>query len=103
MLRLKTMIQVYTRIFNLCLQIKLFHLLITGLKRVISSPRNIYPRTEFISGTRSPVTFYYSATCCDTSAKITAIDLLDNYNTYTIDVTGNNYIKIITTMVKANL
>ncbi|XP_034196372.2 uncharacterized protein LOC117611954 [Osmia lignaria lignaria] len=62
----------------------------SGLKRVISSPRNIYPRTEFISGTRSPVTFYYSATCCDTSAKITAIDLLDNYNTYTVDVTAWN-------------
>ncbi|XP_076245835.1 uncharacterized protein LOC143186202 [Calliopsis andreniformis] len=59
----------------------------SGLKRVISSPNEIYPRTEFISGTRSPVTFYYFATCCDTSAKITAIDLLDNYDTLTADVT----------------
>ncbi|XP_012139226.2 uncharacterized protein LOC105662339 [Megachile rotundata] len=60
----------------------------SGLKRVISSPKNIYPRTDFISGTRSPVMFYYSATCCDTTAKIIAIDLLDNSNTYTVDVTA---------------
>ncbi|XP_043252636.1 uncharacterized protein LOC122397511 isoform X1 [Colletes gigas] len=59
----------------------------SGLKRVIASPNEIYPRTKFISGTRNPVTFYYSATCCDTTAKITGIDLLDNYNTDTIDVT----------------
>ncbi|XP_076634247.1 uncharacterized protein LOC143348182 isoform X2 [Colletes latitarsis] len=62
----------------------------SGLKRVIASPNEIYPRTKFISGTRNPVTFYYSATCCDTTAKITAIDLLDNYNTNTIDVTAWN-------------
>ncbi|CAK9806749.1 hypothetical protein ANTQUA_LOCUS4993 [Anthophora quadrimaculata] len=62
----------------------------SGLKRVISSPNDIYARTEFISGTRSPVTFYYSATCCDKTAKITAIDLLNNYNTHNIDVTAWN-------------
>ena len=62
----------------------------SGLKRVISSPNEIYPRTEFVSGTRSSVTFYYSATCCDTTVKITAIDLLDNYNTHTVDVTAWN-------------
>ncbi|XP_060822052.1 uncharacterized protein LOC132910400 [Bombus pascuorum] len=62
----------------------------SGLKRVISSLNNVYPRTEFISGTRSPVTFYYSATCCDKTVKITAIDLLDNYSTITIDVTAWN-------------
>ncbi|CAD1481294.1 unnamed protein product, partial [Heterotrigona itama] len=62
----------------------------SGLKRVISSVNNIYPRTEFIGGTRSPVTFYYSATCCEKTVKITAIDLLNNYNTMTIDVTEWN-------------
>ncbi|XP_050584880.1 uncharacterized protein LOC126919550 isoform X2 [Bombus affinis] len=62
----------------------------SGLKRVISSLNNVYPRTEFISGTRSPVTFYYSATCCDKTVKIMAIDLLDNYSTITIDVTAWN-------------
>ncbi|CAL7945670.1 unnamed protein product [Xylocopa violacea] len=62
----------------------------SGLKRVVASTNNIYPRTEFISGTRSPLTFYYSATCCDKTVKITAIDLLDNYNTVTIDVTAWN-------------
>ncbi|XP_076751502.1 uncharacterized protein LOC143423805 [Xylocopa sonorina] len=62
----------------------------SGLKRVITSTNNIYPRTEFISGTRSPLTFYYSATCCDKTVKITAIDLLDNYNSVTIDVTAWN-------------
>ncbi|XP_031837406.1 uncharacterized protein LOC116429086 isoform X1 [Nomia melanderi] len=62
----------------------------SGLKRVISSSNDVYPRTEFISGTRSLVTFFYSATCCDTTTKITAIDLLDNYNTITIDVTEWN-------------
>ncbi|XP_015437906.1 PREDICTED: uncharacterized protein LOC107193045 [Dufourea novaeangliae] len=62
----------------------------SGLKRVISSPNEIYPHTEFISGTRSPIIFYYSATCCDTTTKITAIDLLNNYNTITLDVTAWN-------------
>ncbi|XP_054005183.1 uncharacterized protein LOC128890574 [Hylaeus anthracinus] len=59
----------------------------SGLQRVISSPNEIYPQSEFISGTRSPIKFYYSATCCDVTVKITARDLLDNYNTQTIDVT----------------
>lgn len=63
---------------------------------MISSLNNVYPRTEFISGTRSPVTFYYSATCCDKTVKITAIDLLDNYSTITIDVTGNYCIIAVT-------
>ncbi|XP_035733718.1 uncharacterized protein LOC118446779 isoform X1 [Vespa mandarinia] len=62
----------------------------SGLKNVKSSPNEIYPRTDFISGTRNPVTFYYSATCCSTQAKITATDLKNNYNTYTIDVTAWN-------------
>ncbi|XP_017761892.1 PREDICTED: uncharacterized protein LOC108552027 isoform X2 [Eufriesea mexicana] len=62
----------------------------SGLKRIISSVNNVYPHTEFISGTRSPVTFYYSATCCDKAVKITAVDLLDNYNTITIDVSAWN-------------
>ncbi|XP_043490012.1 uncharacterized protein LOC122516345 [Polistes fuscatus] len=60
----------------------------SGLKSVKSSPNEVYPRTEFISGTRDPVTFYYSATCCSTQAKITATDLRNNYNTYTIEVTA---------------
>ncbi|XP_076280606.1 uncharacterized protein LOC143209165 isoform X2 [Lasioglossum baleicum] len=62
----------------------------SGLKRVISSLNEVYPRTDFISGTRGPVTFFYSATCCDTATKITAVDLLNNYNTITIDVTEWN-------------
>lgn len=66
-----------------------------GLKCVISSLNDIYPRTDFISGTRNPITFYYSATCCDKTVKITAIDLLNNYNTIIIDVTGNYYISIL--------
>ncbi|KAF7404947.1 hypothetical protein HZH66_003853 [Vespula vulgaris] len=60
----------------------------SGLKSVKSSPNEVYPRNDFISGTRNPVTFYYSATCCSTQAKITAMDLKNNYNTYTIDVTA---------------
>lgn len=60
----------------------------SGLKSVKSSPNEIYPRTEFISGTKSPVTFYYSATCCSTQVKITATDLRNNVNVYTIDVTA---------------
>ncbi|XP_076658891.1 uncharacterized protein LOC143362528 [Halictus rubicundus] len=62
----------------------------SGLKRVISSSNEVYPRTEFISGTRNPVIFFYSATCCDTTTKITAVDLLNNYNTVTINVTEWN-------------
>ncbi|XP_026301971.1 uncharacterized protein LOC100576425 isoform X2 [Apis mellifera] len=62
----------------------------SGLKCVISSLNDIYPRTDFISGTRNPITFYYSATCCDKTVKITAIDLLNNYNTIIIDVTAWN-------------
>lgn len=68
---------------------------------MISSPNEIYPRTEFVSGTRSSVTFYYSATCCDKTVKITAIDLLDNYNTHTVDVTGNvqvNFLAFVATI-----
>lgn len=75
--------------------IKKFYLFYIGLKCVISSLNDIYPRTDFISGTRNPITFYYSATCCDKTVKITAIDLLNNYNTIIIDVTGNYYISII--------
>ncbi|XP_043664467.1 uncharacterized protein LOC122627447 [Vespula pensylvanica] len=60
----------------------------SGLKSVKSSPNEVYPRNDFISGTRNPVTFYYSATCCSTQAKITATDLKNNYNTYIIDVTA---------------
>lgn len=75
--------------------IKKFYLFYIGLKCVISSLNDIYPRMDFISGTRNPITFYYSATCCDKTVKITAIDLLNNYNTIIIDVTGNYYISII--------
>ncbi|KAK2586204.1 hypothetical protein KPH14_001466 [Odynerus spinipes] len=60
----------------------------SGLKSVRASPNELYPSTEFISGTRNLVTFYYSATCCSTQAKITATDLRNNVNTYTIDVTA---------------
>ncbi|KAI4495383.1 hypothetical protein M0802_008773 [Mischocyttarus mexicanus] len=60
----------------------------SGLKSVKSSPNEVYPRTDFISGTKNPVKFYYSATCCSTQAKITATDLRNNVNTYTIEVTA---------------
>ncbi|XP_023287920.1 uncharacterized protein LOC105700348 [Orussus abietinus] len=59
----------------------------SGLKRVVSTPNGIYPLTNFISGTRSDVTFYYLATCCSTSVAITASDVLGNYHSRTIDVT----------------
>ncbi|XP_020283230.1 uncharacterized protein LOC109854502 isoform X2 [Pseudomyrmex gracilis] len=59
----------------------------SGLKRVLSTPNRIYPRTEFISGTKERITFYYSSSCCSTSAKITAIDVFDNQYIRTIDVT----------------
>lgn len=59
-----------------------------GLKRVISIPNRIYPRTKYIAGTKDRVTFYYSSTCCTTTATITAIDVFENQYTRTIDVTA---------------
>lgn len=56
------------------------------MKRVIAIPNGLYPRTKYISGTKERVTFYYSSTCCTTSATITAIDILENQHTRTIDV-----------------
>ncbi|XP_024940609.1 uncharacterized protein LOC107267520 isoform X2 [Cephus cinctus] len=59
----------------------------TGLQRVTSLPSGIYPITTFVSGTKSSVTFYYTATCCYTTVQVTASDLLGNSNAQTIDVT----------------
>lgn len=64
----------------------------TGLKRVLSSPNDIYPRTTFISGTKDPVKFYYISTCCFTTAKITAIDISSNQYSRTLDVTGTDFL-----------
>ncbi|RLU26053.1 hypothetical protein DMN91_002216, partial [Ooceraea biroi] len=58
----------------------------SGLKRVVSTPNVIYPRTSFISGTKEPVRFYYSSTCCSTTARITAIDVTNNQHLRTLDV-----------------
>lgn len=63
-----------------------------GLKRVISTPNDISPRTTFISGTKEHVKFYYSSTCCSTTAKITAIDVSNNQYTRTLDVTGKEFL-----------
>ncbi|XP_071626964.1 uncharacterized protein [Temnothorax longispinosus] len=58
----------------------------SGLKRVISIPSGIYPRTKYISGTKDRITFYYLSTCCTTTAVITAIDVFENQHTRTINV-----------------
>ncbi|XP_070154402.1 uncharacterized protein [Polyergus mexicanus] len=60
----------------------------SGLKRVISTPNGLYLRTKFISGTKDRVTFFYSSTCCSTTATITAIDVSDNEYSRSIDVTA---------------
>lgn len=60
----------------------------SGLKSVISSPNDLYPRTKFVSGTKDRVTFHYISTCCSTTARITAIDVAQNQYTRTIDVTA---------------
>ncbi|XP_032672396.1 uncharacterized protein LOC116844660 isoform X2 [Odontomachus brunneus] len=59
----------------------------SGLKSVTSTPNRIYPRSEFISGTKNSVTFYYLSTCCYTTATVTAIDSLNNEYSRKIDVT----------------
>ncbi|XP_014485039.1 PREDICTED: uncharacterized protein LOC106749772 isoform X2 [Dinoponera quadriceps] len=59
----------------------------SGLKSVTSTPNKIYPRTDFISGTKNSVTFYYLSTCCSTIATVTATDLLNNQHSRNIDVT----------------
>ncbi|XP_019701264.2 uncharacterized protein LOC105192540 isoform X2 [Harpegnathos saltator] len=59
----------------------------SGLKSVTSTPNRIYPRTEFISGTKNSVTFYYLSTCCTTTATVTAIDILNNQYSRKMDVT----------------
>ncbi|XP_066595637.1 uncharacterized protein [Prorops nasuta] len=60
----------------------------SGLKSVVSNPNNLYPVDNFISGTKSPVRFYYSATCCSTSVEVTAVDVLNNKFGRVIDVTA---------------
>ncbi|XP_012230485.1 uncharacterized protein [Linepithema humile] len=60
----------------------------SGLKRVLSSPNEIYPRSTFISGTKERISFTYWSTCCSPTAKITAIDVFDNRYSRTIDVTA---------------
>ncbi|XP_011878705.1 PREDICTED: uncharacterized protein LOC105567991 isoform X2 [Vollenhovia emeryi] len=58
----------------------------SGLKHVAAIPNRIYPRTKYVSGTKDRVTFYYWSTCCTPTATITAIDILENQYTRTIDV-----------------
>ncbi|XP_011068988.1 PREDICTED: uncharacterized protein LOC105154895 isoform X1 [Acromyrmex echinatior] len=60
----------------------------SGLKRVIAIPNGLYPRTNYISGTKDRVTFYYLSTCCTPTATITAIDISENQYTRNIDVTA---------------
>ncbi|XP_028047875.1 uncharacterized protein LOC114253740 [Monomorium pharaonis] len=62
----------------------------SGLKRVIAIPNGVYARTNYVSGTKDRVTFYYSSTCCITTATITAIDIAENQYTRSIDVTAWN-------------
>ncbi|KAJ8688660.1 hypothetical protein QAD02_024455 [Eretmocerus hayati] len=57
-----------------------------GLKSVVSSPRGIYVRSQYISGTSSPVHFYYSSNCCNKIVRVTAVDADGNSHTRDIDV-----------------
>ncbi|KAJ8664553.1 hypothetical protein QAD02_006215 [Eretmocerus hayati] len=57
-----------------------------GLKSVVSSPRGIYARSQYISGTSSPVHFYYSSNCCNKIVRVTAVDADGNSHTRDIDV-----------------
>lgn len=60
-----------------------------GLKSVTSSPRGIYPTSQYVSGTSSPVYLYYSNNCCHRVVEVTATDISENIRTVRIDVEGN--------------
>ncbi|XP_011505685.1 PREDICTED: uncharacterized protein LOC105368376 [Ceratosolen solmsi marchali] len=58
----------------------------SGLKNVMSVPKGIYPRYQYVSGTSNPVQFYYSNNCCNRAVEITATDLAGNVFSKKIDV-----------------
>ncbi|XP_074100651.1 uncharacterized protein LOC141528480 [Cotesia typhae] len=60
----------------------------SGVKNVISEPAGIQPLTSFIAGTKSPVYFYYSSTCCNKLVTLRVIDINQNSFTKTVDVTA---------------
>ncbi|XP_063981061.1 uncharacterized protein LOC135164536 [Diachasmimorpha longicaudata] len=60
----------------------------SGLKRVTSQPSGVRPNREFIAGTRNPVHFVYTGSCCDTTVEITAKDVVGNTHSRTLDVTA---------------
>lgn len=62
----------------------------SGVKNVISEPTGIQPKTNFIAGTKSPVYFYYTSTCCNKIVNLRVIDINQKTFTKTVDVTGKN-------------
>ncbi|XP_008214637.1 uncharacterized protein LOC103317710 [Nasonia vitripennis] len=58
----------------------------SGLKSVTSTPRGAYPRSQYVSGTSSPVYFYYSNNCCSRVLEISATDVSGNVYSRRIDV-----------------
>ncbi|KAF7993120.1 hypothetical protein HCN44_005901 [Aphidius gifuensis] len=59
----------------------------SGLKKVSTQPGGVRPKYDYIAGTKNPVKFIYTSTCCYSTVKITAIDVLGNENSRTLDVT----------------
>lgn len=64
-------------------------MIIIGLKKVTTQPGGVRPKYDYIAGTKNPVEFIYTSTCCYSTVKITAIDVLGNENSRTLDVTGD--------------
>ncbi|XP_057340984.1 uncharacterized protein LOC130678025 isoform X1 [Microplitis mediator] len=60
----------------------------SGVKNVISEPTGIQPKTNFIAGTKSPVYFYYTSTCCNKIVNLRVIDINQRTFTKTVDVTA---------------
>ncbi|XP_058803771.1 uncharacterized protein LOC131671401 [Phymastichus coffea] len=58
----------------------------SGLKSVASTPKGIYSRSQYISGTTSPVYLYYSSNCCNRVLVVTATDVSGNVYSKRIDV-----------------
>lgn len=58
----------------------------SGLLSVITYPKGIQFRTDFVSGTREKVIAYYTASCCSKKVEVIATDLRGNTNRQTFDV-----------------
>lgn len=56
-----------------------------GLLQLNTAPRGIFFPYGYISGTKDSVTGYYSDSCCNPDLQITAVDRMNNRNSYSVN------------------